>query len=149
MDQMRQALVAKEKEQIEEFHRQNVLLTAKKLDLIAGSRHHWLGTNAVPGVFARVHTAAAIEQIELLDSKGKANPATQIPESKLKSNDSLRKWFKTHIGRNIKAVKIRPPVTPELKPEEKVKAAQGPFLVSTGCSVIDSEDVTTHTWPLS
>ncbi|KAI8928264.1 hypothetical protein BC831DRAFT_449110 [Entophlyctis helioformis] len=110
------------------FAAQQILLLEEKLDKAAGFRHHLVGTQAVPGVFARVRTASAVRQPDAIDEMGRLDPMAKIPESKLRDNQELQEWLESHVGKNPRRVRIKPVETPELSDQERVKLAQGPFL---------------------
>ncbi|KAL2913652.1 hypothetical protein HK105_206812 [Polyrhizophydium stewartii] len=130
MDEMRRTLQMREAEQRTAFAAQEILQTEEKLERVAATRHHLLGTRAVPGVFARVNTAAALRQPDVIDEHGHFNPAKKIPESKLRSNPGLEAWVRANVGKNPRGICIKPPETPEPAPDEASKVAQGPFLAS-------------------
>nr|KAJ3420665.1 hypothetical protein HK105_005402 [Polyrhizophydium stewartii] len=128
MDEMRRTLQMREAEQRTAFAAQEILQTEEKLERVAATRHHLLGTRAVPGVFARVNTAAALRQPDVIDEHGHFNPAKKIPESKLRSNPGLEAWVRANVGKNPRGICIKPPETPEPAPDEASKVAQGPKL---------------------
>eukprot|EP00842_Homolaphlyctis_polyrhiza_P005659 jgi/Hompol1/6094/HPOL_000354-RA len=100
----------------------------EKLSKAASMRHHLLGTKAVPGVYARVQTAKAVRQPDVIDEHGHVDPFAKIPESKLRHNPGIDAWIRDNIGKNPKNIRIHPPETPELEPDEQAKLVQGPFL---------------------
>lgn len=125
-------------------------IQAQKLDRLAGSRHHLIGTKAIPGVYStdkrsstsdddQPNSEASPSPTEKLIhehlnsplSPHKILPPIHIPPDRLRDNPTLKEWIKTHVGvRNYKGRPIRPPAESESESaEEREKKAQGPFLV--------------------
>ncbi|KAI8893699.1 hypothetical protein BC833DRAFT_607514 [Globomyces pollinis-pini] len=81
---------------------------SEKLDQLASTRHHLVGTLAIPGVYSN------------------ASPEAPLNDDILKSSSGLQSCLDA-IGKNIKGVIIKPP-TNYLNPEDVRKITQGPFL---------------------
>lgn len=101
----------------------------KRLEKLAGNLHHLLGTKANPGVYHEsVPDAYGYTHPTGNDYNGRRN----IPEDMIMRNQTLVGWYKKSIGRNHRAVQLRPIATPPEVKSDRVKAsklAQGPFMV--------------------
>ncbi|KAJ1341649.1 hypothetical protein BSLG_003761 [Batrachochytrium salamandrivorans] len=128
MSNMRQILALRESEQRETFAALEIISNEKKLLQIASTRHHLLGTKAIPGVFCRVKTATAVRQPDLIEGHSSMDSSAIIPESRLRQNPGLEQWINEHVSKNPRNIRIRPLSTPEPIGPEGQKLAQGPFL---------------------
>ena len=109
------------------------------LEKLASTRHHLLGTKAIPGVFSRrlpyeVETNDESEEEKPPNERHlhlptHLGPLIKVPESKLRNNAALRKWIRRTVGKNPKGIVVKPPWRDEGGVEEG-KIVQGPFLVS-------------------
>ncbi|KAJ3123921.1 hypothetical protein HK098_001566 [Nowakowskiella sp. JEL0407] len=106
----------------------------KKIERLAGMKHHLLGTKAIPGIYSRdmdpTESTVMLDESEELTEKitpPKLGPLIKIPESKLKNNSNLNSW----VERNLKGENWRPhyvkPIEADIPPEKMVKIVQGPF----------------------
>ncbi|KAJ3039862.1 spermatogenesis-associated protein 17 [Rhizophlyctis rosea] len=109
------------------------------LEKLAGTRHHLLGTKAIPGVFSgRVPdvlstppdlatSAESSDPHNRLHPSRNLGPLTKVPESKLRDNAALREWVRNTVGKNAKGIVVKPPRRDEGVVEDG-KIVQGPFL---------------------
>ncbi|KAJ3045501.1 spermatogenesis-associated protein 17 [Rhizophlyctis rosea] len=139
-----------------EIHSHNFAQYCARLEKLAGTRHHLLGTKAIPGVFsgrvpdlgnsARLDSGweeqdenegripdgkdgsgVLLEEPPPLPRPTHLGPLIKVPESKLRDNAALKDWIRQTVGKNPKHIIVKPPPRDEEEVEEG-KLVQGPFL---------------------
>lgn len=112
MQKTRESLHEKCMELIAERRIANREQAKVRLDKIAGTKHHLIGTKAIEGVLTRIDPIS---------------PNYGITERNLKNNSELNKWYAS-VGKNPKGIIIKPVVN-VISVDDSKKYAQGPFLV--------------------